>query len=329
VDTTAPALVPSGAGPGNGALTGLAGGGHGGTVTRDTVRIPGAGDRDQRTVVRPALAVLFRVAVGPNADAYVPRFLDFERAGRPSIAWHWPAFFAGPAWAFYRRLWVAGIAFALTPLAGAFAFSSLSHDLDGSGPLWWVALLLCVVVVPALLPALSAHALLYRRVQGVVARAEGETKSASKAVELVSRVPAVSVAAALAFGGGALAVTAATLAPPIAAEHDAQGTRHALATGLADVRLVQDAVESAFRRTGTFAHARNVGALVTRDRSGAIDDVSVSPVTGRVRVSLAPGLAGAGGKALLLQPVVDGDRVIWVCVPVDIAPRYLPDGCRR
>lgn len=321
MDTTAPALFPPASG------TGLAGGTERGTVGRDTVRIPGAGDRAERTVVRPALAVLYRVAVGPNADHYVPRFLDYERAGRPSVGWHWPAFLAGPAWAFYRRLWVAGVAFALTPLAGAFAFSSLSRQLDGGGALWWIALALCVLVVPALLPAVSAYALLYRRVQGVVARVEAGTKSASKAVEQVSREPPVSIAAALAFGGGALAVTAATLVPPIAAEHDAQGTRHALAAGLAEVRLVQDAVESAFRRTGTFAHARNVGALIPR--GGAVDEVTVSPASGRVRVALAPDLAGAGGKSLLLQPVVDGERVIWVCVPVDIAPRYLPEGCRR
>jgi len=36
------------------------------------------------TVVRPALAVLYRLAIGPHADRYAPRFLAFEGGrGRP------------------------------------------------------------------------------------------------------------------------------------------------------------------------------------------------------------------------------------------------------
>ena len=83
------------------------------TATSDTIRLPGV-EGEARTVVRPALAVLFRVAVGPRADAYVPRFLDYERGGGPRAGWHWPAFLAGPVWAFYRKLWIAGIVFIVT-----------------------------------------------------------------------------------------------------------------------------------------------------------------------------------------------------------------------
>ena len=42
--------------------------------------------------VRPALAVLFRIAVGPNADYYAHRFVKYERTGRSAPSWHWPAF---------------------------------------------------------------------------------------------------------------------------------------------------------------------------------------------------------------------------------------------
>lgn len=298
------------------------------TATSDTIRIPGVDET--RTVVRPALAVLFRVAIGPRADAYVPRFLDYERTGTPGPAWHWPAFVAGPVWAFYRKLWAAGVVFSVLPLAGAFAFSSFGGALDGTGALWWVALALAVWIVPALLPALSAHALLYRRVQAEVSRAEGEAKSASKAVERLSRSSPVSLAAAIAFGGGALAVTAAALGPPIRAEHDARVTRDALSASLADLRLVQDAVESAWRRTGSFAHASNVGALLVRGDSGAIESVAVSPETGRVRVTLGSAIPGAAGKSILLVPAVDdAQRIQWMCVPVDIPARRLPDACRR
>ena len=299
------------------------------TATSDTIRLPGV-EGEARTVVRPALAVLFRVAVGPRADAYVPRFLDYERGGGPRAGWHWPAFLAGPVWAFYRKLWIAGIVFSVLPLGGAFAFSSFGGALDGIGGLWWAVLALAVGVVPAVLPALSAHALVYRRVQGAVAEAETQTKSASKAVERLAQAAPVSLAAAIAFGGGALAVTVAALGPPIRAEHEAHATRDALAASLADVRLVQDAVVSAWRKSGTFAHATHVGALLARGERGAVESVTVSPETGRVRVTFGPSVPGAAGKSILLQPAVDDQqRVSWICVPVDIPSRFLPDGCRR
>ena len=38
--------------------------------------------------VRPTLAVLYRLAVGPAADYYAPRFLKFEQAGHSAPGWH-------------------------------------------------------------------------------------------------------------------------------------------------------------------------------------------------------------------------------------------------
>ena len=49
-----------------------------------------------------------------------------------------------------------------------------------------------------------------------------------------------------------------------------------------------------------------------------------------MRVSLGPAVPGAAGKAIVLAPTVDDQqRVQWMCVPIDIPPRYLPEACRR
>jgi len=132
----------------------------------ESIRLPGEFSFSTPTaVVRPALAVLFRIAIGPEADRYVPRFLAFERAGHARPGWNWPAFLAPPVWAFYRRLWTEGIAFAVLPLAGAFAFAAVGASLDGTGPLWWLALFVFVWLFPSLLSSLSADALLWGRVR--------------------------------------------------------------------------------------------------------------------------------------------------------------------
>jgi hypothetical protein len=299
------------------------------TIARDTVRIPGM-TASGPVVVRPALAVLFRVAVGPEADRYVPRFLAYERAGHARPGWNWPAFLAPPVWAFYRKLWPEGIAFSLLPVAGAFGFAAFGGALEGTGAAWWIALAVLVWLLPAVLSALSADALLWGRMRRVVAGAEIAAKSATKAVESLSGGKPTSVAAAVVLGGGAIALAIAALGPPIRAEYVAHAGREAVARTLASLRVVQEAVEAARDRTGTIAHARNVARLLAQSDGRYVGDVAIDPANGRVRVSLGPSVPGAAGKSILLAPTVDdAERVQWVCVPVDIPARYLPEYCRR
>jgi hypothetical protein len=102
-----------------------------------------------------------------------------------------------------------------------------------------------------------------------------------------------------------------------------------VSSALTSLRVVQEAVESAWDRTGTLAHARNVGTLLAQNEGGYVEDVAVSS-GGRVRVSLGPSVPGVGGKSIVLAPTVDAEaRVQWMCVPIDIPARYLPEACRR
>lgn len=49
--------------------------------------------------------------IGKNYFKYIPRFKKFSISGldifRPT--WHWPAFFFGPFWMFYRKLYLWGL----------------------------------------------------------------------------------------------------------------------------------------------------------------------------------------------------------------------------
>lgn len=181
-----------------------------------------------------------------------------------------------------------------------------------------------------MLTALSADALLWGRIRRDVARAEVDARSASTTVEALARIAPTSLTAGIALGGGAIALAAMLLGPALRAEYVAHAARGAVAATLASLKVVQDAVESAWDRTGSIAHARDVGLLVARNDGRYVEDVAVSPTTGRVRVSLGPSVPGAAGKQILLAPAVDdAQRVQWMCVPVDIPARYLPDACRR
>src|SRR5205085_504172 len=111
--------------------------------SNDTVALPALGSNDlQERVVRPTLAVLFRLAVGPAADYYTPRFLRYESAGHGAPGWCWPALMLQSVWAFYRKLWLPGIFYALLPAAGALMFVRFSQNLDD----WSVPWLLCAAI---------------------------------------------------------------------------------------------------------------------------------------------------------------------------------------
>jgi hypothetical protein len=60
-----------------------------------------------------------------------------------------------------------------------------------------------------------------------------------------------------------------------------------------------------------------------------LDELSLNPATGRLRLSLGPAVPQLWGKTLLLAPALDVfQRVRWYCIPIDIPAKYLPKECR-
>ncbi len=53
----------------------------------------------------------FATFIGRNSDKYLPKFKKFSVLGRDNFTatWHWPAFFFGPFWMFYRKLYLWAI----------------------------------------------------------------------------------------------------------------------------------------------------------------------------------------------------------------------------
>ena len=142
--------------------------------SNSTIRFPGDDPRER--VVRPALAVLFRIAVGPSADRYVRRFLAFERTGHVRPGWHWPSFLFPGVWAFYRKLWVIGLLFALLPIAGALGFAAIEPTFERADFIWIACAIAAIWVLPGVLPALLADSLLYNHCRYLVWRAESGTR---------------------------------------------------------------------------------------------------------------------------------------------------------
>jgi hypothetical protein len=296
----------------------------------DATRSPGPPDDPRDKVVRPALFVLFRLAVGPSADYYGPRFLAFERAGHGMAGWHWPALFAPAVWAFYRKLWIAGLVFALLPLAGAHAVAYVAPWLDDFTWLWIACAALLTIVLPSVSGAALANALLYRRVRRRIRSAEAQADTASQAASRVGGVAPVSPYGALVLGTLALALLVGGVAPVLVEAYNDHAVRVKVGKALVGVAPIKEQIEhswAAFQRWPRPANALEIPA-----RAGAVlfDEVAVDPSTGRVKLEVGPSIPELGDKSILLVPAVDdAERVRWFCVPIGIPDRYLPQVCRK
>jgi hypothetical protein len=169
---------PSGAGPwpADDAATDSADGspptfGMTATSFLDTIHLPqGAGEPEDERIVRPSLAILFRMAVGPGADYYAPRFLEYERTGQSFPSWNWGPVCAPAVWAVYRRLWSPAIAFAVWPLLGLAVYRIVEPHLDpGAGSIAVAAVL--AWLAPRAVAAMIANPLVYRRARRLVGAA--------------------------------------------------------------------------------------------------------------------------------------------------------------
>ncbi len=290
----------------------------------DTVRMPGPLDVP---VVRPALAMLYRLAVGPNADHYAARFLAFEKAGKPLTTWNWPAFLAPPIWAAYRGLWIAALVFALLPLGGALVFLFVNASIDRAPGLWALFALLLIWAIPGAIAASLADYLVYRRVRRESLAAERESANPVDAASRVASARSVSwLGAAAGVAGMALIA--------LAVSHDLVGAwrdhvvRQQVITTLAAVRGLQREVETSL--AAARIEARQTLSLPSNVARRVVDDVDVSPDNGRLRVRFGPSVPELSGKTILLAPSRDArQEVHWLCVPVDIPATYLPPRCLR
>ena len=224
--------------------------------------------------MRPALAVLFRIAVGPSADRYVRRFLAFERTGHGRPGWHWPSFLFPGVWAFYRKLWVIGLLFALLPIAGALGFAAIEPTFERADFIWIACAIVAVWILPGVLPALLADSLLYNHCRYLVWRAESGTQGAADAVHELRRRAPTSIGAALLLGGGALVGMLGVVVPPMHSAYVEAGVRAQVKQVLGAVRGLEEDIEVdlVFRAPVAAANRPRHAALARgcrADRGGA------------------------------------------------------------
>jgi len=286
------------------------------------------GAPDERRV-RPTLAVLYRLAVGPAADYYAPRFLKFEHQGHSAPGWHWAAMLLPSVWAFYRKLWVSGIVYAAMPVAGALTVRALGERIDDWNVPWLIGAALLIWLLPALCAATLADSLLYNRIRRLVRRAEAASVNAAQAAQMLAERNPTSGVAGFLLGIGSIVIALGIVAPDLFRAYTEHAVRTQVAETLASVKGVQNQVEEQFERSGRASQRHQEVPLQPSAWAHMLEELSLNPATGRLRLSLGPAVPELWGKTLLLAPALDVfQRVRWFCIPIDIPEKYLPKECR-
>ncbi len=301
------------------------------TAFLDTIQLGSApGEPEDERIVRPSLAILFRMAVGPAADYYAPRFLEYERTGRSLPSWNWAAPWIPTVWAFYHKLWGAGLAFALWPVAAMEVFGLVDPYLGDSTFASFACALLLLWVVPGVIAALIANTLLFHKARHLVRDAEAETVRPDEAARLLGERAPIALGSAALLGSVAIMSSLLVVAPYLQTAVADRVVRTRVAEALSALHPLQRQVEGGWDFAKSSLIAPNYEIVGRHLGSDFLAAVNVSLESGRVRLALGPLIPELSGRSILLAPALDRDeRVRWICVPVDIPARYLPHECKQ
>jgi len=296
----------------------------------DTVHLHPVEAEPDEPIVRPSLAILFRIAVGPAADYYAPRFLEYERTGRSFPNWNWAAPWVPTVWAFYHKLWEAGLAFALWPVVAMAVFGFVDPYLGDSTLASLGCAVLLLWVLPGIVAGIAADTLLYRRARRLIRDAEAHTFRPEEAARLLGEHTPIALGSAAMLGGAAIIASLFVAVPNLQAAVADRVVRTRVAEALVTLRPLQRQVEEAWGFARSTLAAPNIEIVGRKRGDDFTAAVNVNLDSGRLLLALGPGIPELSGRSILLAPAIDRqERVHWICVPVDIPTRYLPHERRQ
>jgi hypothetical protein len=194
--------------------------------------------------------------------------------------------------------------------------------------LWFFSVLLLIWLLPASIAASCADYLVFRRVRALALAAERESDNPVDAATRAASSRSVSWFGAAAGVAGVVMVSGA-IAVDLHGAWREHVVRQQIVASLAAVRALEQQVEANWMSARLVPGQTGAVSLGSAARS-VIEDVNVSPENGRLRVRFGASLPELEGKAILLAPVRNPQQQVrWLCIPVDIAPVYLPSECLR
>ena len=141
---------------------------------------------------------------------------------------------------------------------------------------------------------------------------------------------AIAPGSAVFLGGAAILFALYVAAPSLETAYTDRLVRTRVAEVLAAIRPLQRQIEEWWEISDSLPVAPDYEVLGSRRGAEFLAAVNVSPANGRLRLALGPLIPELSGRSILLAPALDlREHLRWICVPVDIPARYLPEKCRQ
>jgi type IV pilus assembly protein PilA len=284
----------------------------------------------------------YQLAVGRNADYYLPKFERFDDDG--SLAgWHWPAFFFTSGWYLYRKMWLWGLLNLFFPLIAAMAVGIVAALLQVQSVVTGFVMLGAMFIEQMLL-TIFANSLYWKHINGVIRNVPRSiADKPDKRTRRIERDGGTSIGAMFAvlvcvgvFGIGILAA----IAVPAYQDYT---IRAQTASGLQLASGAKVAVAEYYAQKGEWP--RDGATAGVGPVSGPYVE-SVNVQNGSVVITYGDRVNAklAGQRLVLLPGVTQGGDVVWTCGEhagpddivthgpgphgSDVAAKYLPANCR-
>ena len=268
----------------------------------------------------------FKAFIGPKNQAYyLKHFANFSAQGKPSLAWHWPAFFCTFYWMLYRKMWLPAIVYFLSQYLvfvpiGIIGAITKSDQLAGFTYLVWLGAMFIV-------PPLFANSLYYKRCKETIAK--GKTSSSDPQHQLGelsakggTSNAAVIIIAIFAFFG-IIGILAAIAIPQFHDYSTKARTTEAYSYGKQATAAV-----SRYYITYESLPANLPTAGFKQSPPSSINSMSLNSDNGVLSLSFSQ--SPIAGKSLHFIPSLDSNQqVVWTCMSQDIPDKYLPQACRK
>lgn len=267
----------------------------------------------------------YQAVLGPKKqDYYLNQFTRFDRDGKVSPMWHWPAFLVTFYWLLYRKMWLYALIYfflswvIMIPLGfmGTLMGSAVSS----------LGYLLYLVAIFILIP-MYANALYYTHCSRIIAEVRASTHYTQVQLEELAGKGGTShivilIILILSFIGfiGILA----SIAIPAYQDYTIRvHTSQALSIGKSAERFV----DAYYRQYSSIPRSLEATSFAS-SLPPFIKAVSIDKQTGVVTITMS-GSPAIDGKAFLFVPALAGNQLNWSCYSEEIRDRYLPEECRR
>ena len=117
---------------------------------------------EEKTIASRNSDEIYRAIIGSkNQDGYLRQFARFDREGRISVSWHWPAFVVTFGWLIYRKMWGFAVIYVFLRYAAPIAIEKAVGVAGETGDVILGSALSVLYVALFLMPPMYANALYY------------------------------------------------------------------------------------------------------------------------------------------------------------------------